>query len=99
MPLLDIQTLTGSLIQAKARWQPRQTPHSNLSDAEKRALLGVVVDQAALAKAMAPQAAAAPIPNFAPAVDWRNRNGNHVTPVNDQGGCGSCVSLLHRCDG
>jgi hypothetical protein len=95
MPILDIKTLTANLTQARARWQPRQTPQSNLNDAAKQTLLGVVVDQAALAAAMAPRAAAAP--NFAPAVDWRNRNGNHVTPVKDQGGWFVCVFLHIGC--
>src|SRR5215472_17871861 len=91
MPIISLPELTNSLKNAKARWQPRQTPHSKLSDQEKRNLLGVVIDQTALSRAMAPSAGAPP--NFAPAVDWRNRNGNHVTPVKDQGGCGSCVSF------
>jgi C1A family cysteine protease len=41
----------------------------------------------------ASRSAAAPVPSFAPEVDWRNHNGNHVTPIKDQGFCGSCVSF------
>src|SRR2546423_15173845 len=95
MAVIDIQTLSASLTQARARWQPRQTPQANLNDAEKRALLGVVVDPASLAAAMAPaKFAAAAAPNFAPAVDWRNRNGNHVTSIKDQRQCGSSVPFF-----
>jgi C1A family cysteine protease len=94
MAVLNIQKLNANLARARARWQPRQTRHANLSDKQKRDLLGVVVDQAALAAAMRPTArAAAAAPNFAPAVDWRNHNGNHVTLVKDQLDCGSCVSF------
>lgn len=92
MPTLPLRELSTALQQAKARWRPRHTNLSDLSDEQKRRMLGVVVNRDSLAAAMTPRAAPA-APNFAPAVDWRNRNGNHVTPVKDQGGCGSCVSF------
>ena len=75
MPVLSIQELSSNLSRASARWRARQTPQSNMSDAEKKALLGVVVDQAHLAAVMTREAlAAAAAPAFAPAVDWRNHS-------------------------
>lgn len=94
MPVLEIQTLAAHLTQAKAHWQARETVQSKLSDGEKRALLGVVLDPASLAAHMkAPAAAVAAVAGFAPAIDWRNHNGNHVTSVKNQQNCGSCVSF------
>src|SRR4051794_26231397 len=92
MAQLNIAQLQSTLKISQAKWQPIETPLSRLPDQQRNRLLGVVVP--AGFKPPQPVAGAAPpVANFAPSVDWRNRNGNHVTPVKQQGGCGSCVSF------
>jgi C1A family cysteine protease len=93
MPIEDLTALRQTLTQTNARWIPQPTTVSHLPDNEKRAHLGVTLNPAALRAAMAPRATAPAAANFAPEVDWRNRNGNHVPHVEDQGNCGSCVSF------
>jgi C1A family cysteine protease/acylphosphatase len=87
--------LSTLLTKNKARWHSADTEVSKLSAAAQAKMLGALPSpestQFMAAAAAAPMLAAAPA--FAAAVDWRNKNGNHITPIKDQGGCGSCVSF------
>jgi C1A family cysteine protease len=86
--------LEQELIEKQARWQARQTPQSYLTMAQKKVLLGVTPDkdfkQQVRLTAAAPRAL---LPSYDPEIDWRTKNGGKVSPVVDQGTCGSCVSF------
>ena len=86
-------TLLDELASKNATWQARQTDHTYLTVEQKKALLGVTPDKAFLRNIKQQgQQAAGFLPSFDLEVDWRTKNGGKVSPVKDQGTCGSCVS-------
>ncbi len=72
-----------------ANWHAADTRISRMSSAEFRQLLGTYTDHVPLdideKMIELPQ-----VENLPPSLDWREKDGNWVTTVKNQGGCGSC---------
>lgn len=82
----ELENIKKAIKDKGAKWEAEDNPIFRLSNAEKKKLLGALVEEA-------PQAAAEfqATATITPAsLDWRNEYGNFVTPVRNQGGCASC---------
>ncbi len=82
--------INAKIAEEQAEWQAGDTEISVLSDEVKFKLAGFIAPTTAV-KRSAPKTlyAASSLPAY---LDWRSNSGDFLTPIKDQGDCGSCVA-------
>lgn len=90
---LQVRALNNQLQQVNAGWVAKETPLSHISKADAQHMMGLKRPAYNSVQFIMPHGAKAKqaVPS---SIDWRNKDGiNWVSPILDQGNCGSCVAF------
>ncbi|WP_413289739.1 C1 family peptidase [Bdellovibrio sp. HCB337] len=91
-PMVNVSSLNQKLQKQNATWVAKETWLSNLSKQEAKKMMGLRDAPPTDFEFVLPQTQAQEA--FPVSIDWRNKDGrNWVTPILNQGTCGSCVAF------
>src|SRR5271157_5579417 len=86
----DLEEIRMAIGARGHKWTAGETSVSRLSPEEKGMRAGLIKPTHAEGAPVLSMQAAQPPTGLSPSLDWRNNGGNFVTPVRNQGNCGSC---------
>jgi C1A family cysteine protease len=81
----ETDEINAAIKEKKAQWTASETTVTKLSEKDRKKRLGLIPP-----KSSEEHYTASVLMSVPASFDWRNNNGNFVTPIRDQGNCGSC---------
>ncbi|HDP68306.1 MAG TPA: T9SS type A sorting domain-containing protein [Candidatus Marinimicrobia bacterium] len=84
----DLESIQAAIRQSDARWTAGENWVTQLTSEERRMMLGHSMEKPPFAEMLYIDLSRPK--SFPVSIDWRNNDGNWVTPVRNQGNCGSC---------
>ncbi len=86
----DLEEIQMAIRARGHKWIAGETSVSRLSPDEKRMRAGLIKPTHSEGAPVLSMQGAEPPTGLSPSLDWRNNGGSFVTPVRNQGNCGSC---------